>query len=120
MIRKAFAASFEKIEIPGLGPFLSADPDSAGTTLENFFTILLGFLTVIGGLMFLIYFVLGGLNWITSRGERENVAKAQRYMSNALVGLIIIILAWAFTGIIGLALGFNILKLAANLGSLGP
>ena len=44
------------------------------------------------------------------------VAKAQRYMSNALIGLIVVVLAWAFTGIVGAALGFNILDLANNIG----
>ena len=116
MIKQAFAAQFEPIAQFG-GFQVSGEP---GAAVESFFTIVLGFLTVIGGIMFLIYFVLGGLNWISSRGEKEMVAKAQRYMSNALIGLIVVILAWAFTGIIGAALGFSILDLANNLNALGP
>jgi cytochrome bd-type quinol oxidase subunit 2 len=116
MIKQTFAAQFEPIAQFG-GFQVSGEPGSA---VESFFTIALGFLTVIGGIMFLIYFVLGGLNWISSRGEKEMVAKAQRYMSNALIGLIVVILAWAFTGIIGAALGFSILDLANNLNALAP
>ena len=112
MIKSAFAANFEPISQFG-GFQVNYCPGSA---FESFVTILLGFLTVIGGLMFLIYFVLGGLSWISSRGEKEMVAKAQRYMSNALIGLIVVVLAWAFTGIVGAALGFNILDLANNIG----
>lgn len=110
MIKKVFAARFE--DITGFGPyqsrFAAAGP---GTTLERFFSNLLGAFTIFGGIAFLLYFVVGALNWITSAGEKEKVAKAQRYMSNALIGLVIIILAWAITGILGALLGFDILQL---------
>lgn len=114
IVQKAFAINFEPIT--GIGGLQVGD--DPGGTLENFFTILLGFFTIIGGIMFLIYFVLGALSWISSTGDREKIAKAQRYMSNALIGLIFVVLAWAFTGIIGATLGFSILDLATNIGNL--
>jgi hypothetical protein len=120
MVKQASAAYFQTIRVPGLGPFLTGvtGVGTAATTLDLFISTLLGVLTIIGGIAFLIFFVLGALAWISSRGEREQLAKAQRYMSNALIGLIIIILAWAITGILGELLGFQILNLPTLIDSL--
>lgn len=116
MTSQAYAAEFEQIS--GVGGLQIGEVP--GTTLERFFSILLGFLTLVGGIAFLVYFVLGAINWISSGGDREKVSRAQRYMSNALIGLIFVVVAWALTGVIGRALGFNILELAASLGKIGP
>lgn len=87
----------------------------APATLELFFTSILGALTTIGGIAFFLFFIFGAYNWITSHGEPEKIAKAQRYITNALIGLILIVGTWAIVGIIGLILGFNILDLADNI-----
>ena len=104
--------------IQGVGePFQDFDraTEFPESTLELFFNSLLGALTTIGGIAFFLYFIFGAYNWITSHGEPEKVAKAQRYITNALIGLILIVGTWAIVGIIGLVLGFNILNLRANL-----
>lgn len=118
MINKAYALTFEGIYGPG-GYALWAD-DVLGSTLENFFSNLLGLLTIIGGLAFLIYFVLGAFAWLSAHGNPENVAKAQRYISNALIGLILLVAAWAIIGIFGTILGFSLLDLAPRLEQIKP
>lgn len=115
MIRQVSAAYFDTIS--GFGEFQTGGDDPAGT-LDLFFTNLLGVFTIIGGITFLIYFMLGAFNMLTSAGEKEKVAKAQGYISNALIGLIVIVLAWAITGILGELLGFDILNLEGLIGSL--
>lgn len=114
-----FSGTFDPITGVG-GPFQkSSEVTSApGATFERYFTILLGTFTVVGGITFLVYFLIGSFSWITSKGERELVAKAQRYMSNAVIGLVVVVLAWAITGILGSLLGFSILDLANNIANL--
>lgn len=87
----------------------------AGGLLESFFTILLGALTTFGGVAFLLYFIFGSYSWLTSQGDAEKISKAQRYITNAIIGLILLVATWAVTGIIGLIVGFDILDLAANI-----
>jgi hypothetical protein len=41
----------------------------------------------------LIYLLWGAYDWITSGGDSENVAKAQSKMTNAVIGIILIIVA---------------------------
>ena len=36
-----------------------------GKPIEQFLSVLLGFFTIVGGLMFLMYFVFGGLAWLS-------------------------------------------------------
>jgi len=111
MIRpnQVFAGTFEPIT--GFGPFQSGGADPGGT-LEKFFSGILGFLTIVGGIAFLIYFILGAFTWLTSKGDKQQVEKAQQYMSNATIGIIFIILSWAITGVIGSLFGINFLGLA--------
>lgn len=115
MLKKIYAQDINFVEITGSGRFGTGDP---GTNLDIFFSALLGFFTTIGGIAFLIYFILGAFNWLTSGGDKEKVAKAQRYISNAVIGLLVLVLAWAATAIIGTMLDFDILNLTSLIGSL--
>ena len=69
----------------------------------------------------MLYFIFGSFAWLTARGEPEKISKAQSYLTNALIGLILIVGAWAIIGIVGLIFDFNILELSGNLSTLiGP
>jgi len=117
MVKQAFAATFQPIS--GFG-FFQTSGGTPGTTLETFFTTLLGFFTALGGIAFLIYFILGAFTWLTSRGDKQQVEKARSYISNAVIGIIVIILAWAITGIIGKLLGVDFLNLAELISRINP
>jgi hypothetical protein len=78
--------------------------------LERIMTMIFGFLTIVGGLAFLIYFALGAVSWITAGGDTGNVDKAKKQMTNAAIGMIIIVATYAITQIIGVVLGINILN----------
>ena len=56
------------------------------------------------GLLALIAVVLviyGGFVWMTAAGNEENVEKAKKIISAAVIGLIIILLAWAIVSFVG-------------------
>lgn len=52
------------------------------------------------GLIFLILMVYAGFLWMTARGEEDQVAKAKKIITAAVLGLIVIIAAYAITSII--------------------
>jgi hypothetical protein len=99
---------------PGTGTGAAA----GGTAFETFFSVFLGFFTLIGGLMFLLYFLFGGLTWISAGGEKGKVEAARTQLTNAAIGLIIVILAQFIVAIAGGVLGLKILDPVAALGSL--
>ncbi|MFA4831113.1 MAG: hypothetical protein WC862_03520 [Patescibacteria group bacterium] len=49
------------------------------------------------GLVFLILMVYAGYLWMIARGEEEKVKKAQKIIIDSLIGLVIVISAYAIT-----------------------
>ncbi len=53
------------------------------------------------GVIFLILMIYAGLVWMTAQGNQEQVNKAKDLMINAIIGLIIVLAAYAITAFIG-------------------
>lgn len=83
---------------------------TASNTLTDIFSNTFGVLTIVAGLMFILYFVLGGISWLTSGGERDKIEKAKHQMTNAVIGLIIVVAAYGIAFIVGKVLGVDILN----------
>ena len=49
------------------------------------------------GIIFIVLLVLAGFNWMTAAGDEEKVTKAKNTITRAVIGLIIIIAAYAIT-----------------------
>lgn len=112
---------------PAASPFTPAEgvktiggTGSAGAALVSFLTMLIGFLTTLAGLMFLIYFIVAALSWVTSGGDKGKVEHAQQQMTNAALGLIIVIAAYGIVGIVGGVVGLDILNPIKLLQQIGP
>lgn len=60
-------------------------------TVINIIRWILGILALLA-VVFVIY---GGFMWLTSGGDESKIEKAKKIISGAVVGLIIVILAWA-------------------------
>lgn len=92
----------------GLAPIVNAGLTSVGTdvgtelgyddtdtdlkaTIVNIVQWALGFLALIAVIMIII----GGFMWMTAGGNEEKVEKAKKMISAAVIGLIIVLLAWA-------------------------
>lgn len=117
IIPKAYAGTVNLGTIKGVGKF--QDPANAsGTGLETLISTVMGALTAISSIAFLIYFILGGLQWVTAGGKQDAVQKAQKQMTDAAIGLVIVIVAYFIAGIIGYILGIDILNPAAIINSL--
>jgi type IV secretory pathway VirB2 component (pilin) len=87
----ALAVSFEDPSVSiGLG---TADLKD---TVINIINWILGLLGIIAVIMILV----GGFQWMTAAGNEEKVEKAKKIISAAIVGLIIILLAWAIVNFV--------------------
>ena len=53
------------------------------------------------GVFFFILVIIGGIQWMTAGGSDEKVNKAKTLITNALIGLIIVLSAYAITNFIG-------------------
>lgn len=108
------------IQAPGVGGLAgnNAGGISSGDPLEGlelFISRIIGFLTVLAGIFFIVYFILGALSWITAGGDTSKIQKARDQIVQGVIGLIVIIGAYAVVGIIGSVIGIDILNPAAQL-----
>lgn len=60
-------------------------------TVINILNLALGLLALVAVVMIII----GGFTWLTAGGNEEKVDKAKKIISAAVIGLIIVLLAWA-------------------------
>lgn len=65
--------------------------DPASIIVGQAISIVLGFL----GVILLGLLIYGGFVWMTARGEEEQVQKAQQIITRAIVGIVIIMAAYA-------------------------
>lgn len=59
-------------------------------------TVISVFLSIIG-ILLLVYILYAGYNWLTAQGEEEKVTKAKDTIKRAIIGVIIIIAAYAIS-----------------------
>jgi hypothetical protein len=69
---------------------------SPPTLAEIVATGISAFLSILA-VVFVILIILAGYNWMTARGDEQKVTKAKDTIQRAIIGLIIIIAAYAIT-----------------------
>lgn len=120
IISNILAAAGDKIGCgEGLGPmaqFLcgtSSGPDSTvevGNKLNKVLSSVIGLLTIIAALWFAIQFIMAGYDWINAGGDKNHAQAAMQKITNAVVGLLVVVLAWVIIGLLGQMLGIQILN----------
>lgn len=113
--------------LEGLGPLgevikklNASDVSPASNLLTKVISSMVGIITIVAGIWFLIQILIAGLNWIGSSGDKNKVLDAQHKITNSVVGLTIVVAAYAITNLIGKILGINILDIGAAIKLLGP
>ncbi len=92
-----------ELPISNIGQYLTAfSITSMGQFFPSIWTILLIIAVVIG----LIIFLIGAIQWITSGDDKEKKTGARNKIMAALIGLLIVLLAWVISGFLMGAFGF--------------
>lgn len=71
----------------------NSTPVDIRITIAKIINIILGFL----GIIFVVLTIVAGFQYMTSAGNEEKVKKAVGLLKNAIIGLVIVLLAWAVT-----------------------
>lgn len=92
---------------------LNAIQGKAGINLPfknigEFVSTILPYIFTGAGIALLIYLILGGLQLMTARGDPKAVQMAQGKITNALIGFVIILLAYSIVSVLG-----QVLKIGA-------
>lgn len=88
--------------------------------LVLFLSNLIGFLTILGGVFFIVYFFLGALQWILSGGDSGKAEKARNRMLQSVLGLVVMVASYSLIGLVGTLLGLDLIDLEAAINSIVP
>ena len=82
-----------------------------GFNIDNlglFISRALTYALAIAGILVFIYLVWGGIQWITSGGDKSKTEEARSRITAALVGLAIVATAWAVIQLVSYFFGINV------------
>lgn len=77
-------------------------------TFGKIISRLLPYIFVVAGLILFIYLILGGYGFLFSAGNPDSIKKAQDKITNALVGFLLIFIAYWLTQVIEVVFGVKI------------
>lgn len=89
---------------------------SGSQFLSDFLPRLIGLSFVIGVVIFLFIMILGAIQWITSGGDKAGIEGARGKITNAIIGIVLLLATFAILKIVEDFMGVNILSI--DLGSL--
>lgn len=75
---------------PAVNPFAKI------STFGHLLNVILPILIIGAAVLLLVMLLYGAFTWITAGGSAENVAKAQKIMTYAILGLVLVILSFVF------------------------
>ena len=107
----------------GFGPFSGLDLSSVTEAARAFTSIIskiIGIMTVVAGIWFFFMMIVGAYGFLSAGGDAKKIEESTKKITSALIGLIVIVLAYALVSLIGRILGFEILNPQDIIKLLGP
>lgn len=95
------------IEIQPGGDFSSLGSLTIGGIVSGLIKLVL----IVAFLAFFFFLVIGGIRWIASGGDKAHTETARAQITSALIGLVIVVSAWAIVELINRFFGINIFEL---------
>jgi hypothetical protein len=107
-VRLDFITRANVIKLPGAS---LEDPNAGFGLLIN---QILSIVLVIGVIAVLFYLIVGSVEWITSGGDKGKAEKARDKMTQAVIGLVILVSVFAIMMFIQQLLGICIINVAGS------
>lgn len=90
----------ESVEKLGIGSF----------GISKFLSMLINFIFAISTVILIFMLVISAMQWMLSGGNKDTVAAAQKRLTWAIVGMVILALAFAVANVVGVFTGFSFFK----------
>lgn len=111
---------FGQIKAPSpLARLLNQDSTGGGAIskfLSNFVTLIY----IVAAIVLIFMFLWGAFEWMTSGGDKEKIASAQRRIINAFIGILLFAVAFAVISLVGQFTGFTFFSDKSNTTTGGP
>lgn len=89
--------------ISNIGQYLTA---FSIESVFQLFPLILAVALIIATILAFFLLILGGAQWISSAGDKEAISAAKNKIMAGLIGFLIVLAAWAITGILRKFFGF--------------
>jgi len=101
---------------------ISIDPGTGyATDFGNMFSAILNVVMLIAAVLVFAYLIFGGIQWITSGGDKGKAEEARNKITAAIIGLIIVAASYAIINLVVSFLGFGSFNdVFKNVGSINP
>lgn len=94
-------------------PAFSTGSDTAqgaASNLELLISNMLGAITVVGSLFFIVYFLSAALTWITAGADSGKLQKSRDKMTMGVIGLVLMVMSYGIIGLVGRVVGLDLLR----------
>jgi hypothetical protein len=95
--------AFAQFQVPSAGG--TGLPND--TSLSGFILKIINYALAIAGLVAVLFLIIGGFRYITSAGNEETAEQAKKVITNAIIGIVVIILSFVIVRVISNALTTN-------------
>jgi hypothetical protein len=110
---------FDKFNLGLVGIALAAEevnikpptPEIGKITIQSLVSGVIGLVFIAASLIFFFLLMAGGIKWMMAGGDKEKAGEARGQLTSALIGLVVVFIAWAVSTLIGNIFGFNLLEL---------
>lgn len=123
LIHKAYAAAEKSKDLgtigkgEGFGSWNSGDPV---ITITKIISNAIGALTIVAGIWFLFQAIIAGYNYLSAGGDKTRIEAAGHKLTNAILGLVIVIAAYGLIALLGTFLGVDFLDIAKFVKTITP
>lgn len=114
---------YEGGKLEGFGPLglEGKDPSQAGEVFNKFISSVVGIITVIAFIWFVIKMVTGAFSYMTAGGDKQKLETATKNLTTGIVGVVLVIAAIFIIDLIGELLGIpDILNPAELIQKISP
>lgn len=99
----------EGLKNPILQGSLGKGSEATGlTNAGNLISAIISLFLLVSLIASLIYFIIGGLSWILSDGDKGKLEQARNRITQAIIGLIIVASSWAIWTLVGNFIGLDV------------
>jgi hypothetical protein len=91
------------------------DGSTSIENLENIISTVIGVITVVGSIFFIINFIIAAFNWITSDGDQGKLKSARDRMTQSVIGLVIVVASYSLIALLGSIVGIELLNFSGQI-----
>lgn len=106
----------------GVGPLglENSNPEEGGNLLARILSNVIGFMSFVAAVWFLIQIIIAGYNFIASQGDAQKIQEAQKKIINSITGLALVVFSVTFLSLIGHLLHVEFLQVDQIINNLSP